>query len=156
MAQEVGHALVQAVGAGGAEGEQVAGRQLRQAHLAQAVQTGAEGAGQGVRHGARALAHGLHGEGLACEQGPDEVVDAALQDGEAGAAALLDPHHPGQVEAAGPRQEAAGLEDELALEPGVPRQQVGQSLSKSRQVQRRFIRRVGHAQAAPQVDLLEG
>jgi hypothetical protein len=82
VAEEVGHAFVEAVSAGGTEGQQVAGNEFWQAHLAQAIKARTERAGQGVRNLALTLAHGLHRKGFACQQRTDQVVDATFQNRE--------------------------------------------------------------------------
>jgi len=107
MAQEVGHAFIEAIGSRGAKGQQVTRNQLRQRRLAEAIEARAERPRQGVWLCAFALAHGFHREGFTREQGADQVVDAPFQDGEPLTATLLDAHHAGQVDPAGACQEAA-------------------------------------------------
>lgn len=94
MAQEGGHGLGEPVGAGAAEGEEVAGLDFGEVDVAEAIKAGAEWTGQGGGAQVTGLPHGPHGEGLAGEEGAQEVVDTGFQKHEAGAPALLDPHHP--------------------------------------------------------------
>lgn len=154
------HGFGGAVGTRHAECQDVTGNEIGQGDGAQAIETGAQRPGQ---HGRvrRARAPVLprrdlaHRKGLAGQQGTQQVVDAAFEDGEARATAGLHPHHPGEIDPATGNQKAAGLDHQLAAKPGILLEKPAQPATQRNVIESLLLLGIGHAETTAEVDLIE-
>jgi hypothetical protein len=146
------HGLAETVGADLAEDQEISSLEFGKGVRAEAIEGTAEGAGESLIEETSPEPGRPNGEALARQSGPEEVVHAALEDGEADAAALLDAEDPHQVDAAGTREPSAGLEEEVAAEPVFPSEEFAQAPAEAFDVELLLVLGVGDTEAAAQID----